>query len=57
MVKGNKKVRKKFRKDWMLGFLGLFGLWGIPEVLTQDIFGSLWLLWFLWFYYFVPVRG
>ena len=36
-----------------LGFFGFLGFLGIPELLTQDWFGALWLLWFLWFLYFV----
>jgi hypothetical protein len=44
------------KKNWALGFLGFFGLWGIPEVLTQDWFGALWLIWFIWFIYFIPEK-
>lgn len=41
-------------KQRYLGFLGFLGFLGIPELLTQDWFGALWLLWFFWFLYFVP---
>lgn len=44
------------KRRWYFGFLGFLGLWGIPEVLTQDWFGSMWLLWFLWFLYFIPEK-
>jgi len=49
-----KKYFKNLRKDWALGFLGFLGFLAIPELLTQDFFGSLWLLWFIWFRYFFP---
>lgn len=53
MKKENKIKRRKY---WQLGFLGIIGLNGIPELITQDIFGSLWLLWFLWFLWFLPEK-
>lgn len=46
----------KLRKNWTLGFLGFLGFLGIPELLTQDWFGAIWLLWFTWFIYFFPER-
>lgn len=49
-------MKKELRKDWPLGFLGIFGFWGIPEILTQDFFGSLWVLWFIWFMFFIPIN-
>lgn len=49
-------MKKQLRKNWMLGFLGLFGFWGIPELITQDWFGALWIIWFIWFIYFIPVK-
>lgn len=49
-----KKIKRKMRENWMLGFLGFLGFNGIPELLTQDWFGALWLLWFLWFLWFMP---
>ena len=51
-----KKYFKNFKKNWTLGFLGFLGFLGIPELLTQDFFGSLWLLWFIWFRYFFPEK-
>lgn len=47
-------MKKKLQKDWMLGFLGIFGFNGIPEIITQDWFGTLWILWFIWFIKFIP---
>lgn len=47
---------KQRRKNWQLGFLGFLGFNGIPEILTQDWFGALWLLWFLWFLWFMPEK-
>ena len=49
-------MKNKYRKNWWLGFLGFFGFWGIPELLTQDWFGALWIIWFIWFIYFVPIK-
>jgi len=49
-------MKKRYRKNWWLGFLGFFGFWGIPELLTQDWFGTLWIIWFIWFIYFVPIK-
>jgi hypothetical protein len=49
-------MKKKLRKDWMFGFLGFLGILGIPEVLTRNWFGTLWLLGFIWFIYFIPVK-
>ena len=45
---------KTKNKRWYWGMLGFLGFLGVPEVLTQDWLGSLWLLWFLWFLYFIP---
>jgi len=44
------------RKDWMLGFLALLGIQGIPAILNGDWLGAIWLIWFVWFIYFVPVK-
>lgn len=49
-------MKKQMQKNWQLGFLGFLGFNGIPELLTQDWFGALWLLWFLWFLHFIPVK-
>ena len=49
-------MKNKYRKNWWLGFLGFFGFWGIPELLTQDWFGALWIIWFIWFIYFIPIK-
>ena len=49
-------MKKKYRENWWLGFLGFFGVWGIPELLTQDWFGTIWVLWFIWFIYFLPIK-
>jgi hypothetical protein len=37
-------MKKKLRKDWMLGFLGFLGFLGIPGILTQDWLDMVWLL-------------
>ncbi len=50
------KKTYKLREKWWLGFLGFFGLLGIPEIITQDWFGSIWILWFIWFIHFIPVK-
>jgi hypothetical protein len=44
------------RKNWMLGFLGFFAILGIPELLTRDWVGALWLIWVVWFIHFIPIK-
>lgn len=46
---------KKMRKDWWLGFLGIFAYQGIIGVVKGDWVQALWILWLIWFIYFVPV--
>jgi hypothetical protein len=42
------------RKDWMLGFFGLFGIQGIPALLNGNWLQAIWIIWFVWFIYFIP---
>ncbi|MBO6637547.1 MAG: hypothetical protein JJ920_03620 [Roseitalea sp.] len=45
------------QKNWYLGFLGLIGLYKLPQVMDffgaggswWDLAGALWLFWFLFF--------
>lgn len=48
-----------FQKHWYLGFLGLIGVYELPQIIgVFQTDGSWWdlmgVLWFLWFLYFVP---
>ena len=49
-------MKKQLRLNWMLGFLGLLGVKGIPALLAGDWIGASWILWFVWFIYFIPIR-
>lgn len=51
-----------FQKYWYLGFLGLIGIYELPQLIgALQADGSWWdftaALWFLWFLYFVPETG
>ena len=50
------KIKKHLKKYWQLGFLGFLGFLGIPELLTQDWLGAIWIVWFVWFTYFIPIK-
>lgn len=50
-------MKKHLKEGWQLGFLGFLGFLGIPELLTQDWFGALWIIWFVWFIYFIPIKN
>ncbi|CAM1374296.1 conserved hypothetical protein [Tenacibaculum litopenaei] len=48
-----------FDRHWYLGFLGIIGIYKLPEILCFFTCGaSFWVLlnvlWFLWFSYFIP---
>ncbi len=48
-----------FQHHWYLGFLGLIGVYELPNLIEAfQADGSWWdltgALWFLWFLYFVP---
>jgi hypothetical protein len=45
------------RKDWLLGFLGLFSIKGFMGLINQDWTEALWAVWAVWFLYFVPSKN
>ncbi len=51
------------QKHWYLGFLGLVGIYELPQLIAAFQPGGSWwgltaALWFLWFLYFIPeARG
>jgi len=45
-------MKKKLRKNWMLGFLGFASLIAIPQ---YSVAGWVGLSWVFWFIYFIPV--
>ena len=49
------RTMKRLRTEWPLGFFGFFGLLGVPDLLTQDWLGAIWLVWVVWFLFFIPV--
>jgi len=46
-MKKEKNIKKQFKKGWQLGFLGFLGFLGIPELLTQNWLGAIWIVWFV----------
>jgi hypothetical protein len=51
----NKK--RKLRKDWMLGFLGLMSFMGLRYFQTGEWLYLIWLAWALWFTWFIPLKS
>ncbi len=49
-------MNKKFRKNWMLGFLGLMSFMAIPQYSVSGWMGLSWALWVVWFIYFIPIK-
>jgi hypothetical protein len=49
-------MKNKFRKDWMLGFLGLFSLYGFRYLQTKEWFYLVWFTWVVWFTWFIPLK-
>jgi len=44
------------RKNWYLGFFGLFAIFGISALVTQSWVSASWLVWVVWFIYFIPIE-
>lgn len=51
----NNKERKS-RKNWMLGFLGLFSIIGLRYFQTGEWLYLIWFTWVLWFAWFIPLK-
>jgi len=49
-------MKKQFKKDWALGFLGIMTLQGLSYFQTYNWQDLLWFLWIAWFLYFIPVK-
>ena len=49
-------MKKKLRKGWMLGFLGLMSIMGLKYFQSSDWLHLTWFTWILWFTYFIPVK-
>jgi len=60
---GNQRIKPKYimQKAWYLGFIGIVGIFRLPEVLSVfnggDLRQLLSILWFLWFLFFLPVEN
>jgi len=51
-------MKKKLRKDWMLGFLGFMSFTGFRYFLTGGEWLNLILFsWVIWFVYFIPIKS
>ncbi|MBD3247497.1 hypothetical protein GF378_02655 [Candidatus Pacearchaeota archaeon] len=50
------KNRKRLRKNWQLGFFGLFAIYAIPGIINKNWGQAIWLVWVLWFLYFIPIK-
>jgi len=50
------QVFKHMRKNWWLGLLGLFSIYGVMEIIDGNWMGAAWLLWLIWFVYFIPEK-
>ncbi len=46
----------KLRKNWKLGFFGLFAFMAIPGIINKEPWGFIWLVWLVWFIYFIPIK-
>lgn len=49
-------MNRELRKDWVLGFFGLFSLIGLRYFQTKQLVDLTWFTWILWFHYFLPVK-
>ncbi|MFH2035675.1 MAG: hypothetical protein ABIJ45_04675 [Candidatus Zixiibacteriota bacterium] len=50
-------MNKEKRKDWMMGFLGVFSLFGLRFFQTGEWLYLIWFTWVLWFTWFIPVKS
>ena len=48
------QVFKHMKKNWWLGFLGFFSIYGVMEIIAGNYIGAAWLLWVIWFIYLLP---
>lgn len=51
-----KQVFKHMKKNWGLGFLGLFSIYGVMGIISQEWIQAAWLLWVIWFWYLLPEK-
>ncbi len=49
--------KKEFRKNWLLGFLGIFSLLGLRYFQTGEWLHLLFFTWVLWFFWFIPLKS
>jgi len=49
--------KRKLRKEWMLGFLGLMSIMGLRYFLTGECLYLIWFTSVLWFAWFIPLKS
>ena len=49
-------IKRKLRKNWMLGFLGLMSFMGLRFFETGERLYLIWFAWVLWFAWFIPLK-
>ena len=44
------------KKNWWMGFLGLFSIYGGVGLINGEWISAVWFLWLVWFAYFFPEK-
>jgi hypothetical protein len=51
-----KNKKRRLRKDWMLGFLGLMSFMGLRYFQSGEWLYLIWFIWVLWLPWFIPLK-